>query len=182
MLFYQLLQLDFSRNWLYYCSPISRIKLFEKHFDNQVHPKEPLGYPIVWNVKPFRYLTYPSVQFIEKIRKTTIFNLLVWYSRCLAINLLKSFFLPHTELKKKYNRNEERVKDLLDELKRLEIRVGSSRNKLQTLSACHSTCNAYILGNICEEKLKEEETKEKNRLDAHDSRVKSRQQANSDSA
>jgi len=65
------------------------------------------------------------------------------------------------ELKKKYNRNEKRVQDLLDELRRLEIRVGSSRNKLQTLSACHSTCNAYILGNICEEKLKEEEDKEK---------------------
>ena len=103
------------------------------------------------------------------------------FSQINKLKYLKIILFPRTELKKKYNRNEERVQDLLDELRRLEIRVGSSRNKLQTLSACHSTCNAYILGNICEEKLKEEEDKEKNRLDAHDSRVRSRK-ANIDSS
>ena len=103
---------------------------------------------------------------------------------CAKINTCKVNSFNHLlfiELKKKFNRNEIRVQDLLDELRRLEIRVGSSKDKLQALSACHASCNPNIGGAICTTEIENLDAKEKNSLDSHDNMVNSRTGSNSES-
>lgn len=93
-----------------------------------------------------------------------------------AIDLFKSALVKLDlidELKKKFNRNEIRVQDLIDELRRLEIKSEFSRNKIQELSQCHSECNPLATGDICTRQLADLEQQEKNALDAHNNMVKS---------
>jgi len=67
-----------------------------------------------------------------------------------------------------------RVQDLLDELRRLEIRIGSSKDKLQALSVCYVSCNPNIGEVICTDEIEKLDRKEKNSLDAHNNLVNSR--------
>jgi len=106
----------------------------------------------------------------ERLQKLSDGAIALFQKALVKLELIK-------ELKKKYNRNEERVKDLMDELKRLEILVGSSKEKLVELSKCHANCNPFILGKICQTQLNSLETKQKNALDTHDAMVKNRKQA-----
>lgn len=78
------------------------------------------------------------------------------------------------DLKTRYTKNEERVQDLLDQIKRLEIKGTTVRNRLQALSACHGDCNADIAQPICVSVLEQVDEEGKVRLKELEDAIKNR--------
>lgn len=77
-------------------------------------------------------------------------------------------------MKTRYTKNEERVQDLLDQIKRLEIKGTTVRNRLQALSACHGDCNADIAQPICVSVLEQVDEEGKVRLKELEDAIKNR--------